>query len=199
MTKVNAPDEGTGNVDKAKQILQQAGYKLNGTTLMTPQWRAGDDQLRAHRHAVRDQSAQLVTQYLSQIGIKVNDKVTADLGGSLGNFDFDIIQFGFAGSPLLSQNHDIWYKNAGNNFTHWSDPQSDALLDQMSNELDINKQAALLNQQDAILTKAFVDLPLYQKPNLQVATNQYINIRDDNAGSYFTYNTQQWGLNASAS
>jgi hypothetical protein len=48
------------------------------------------------------------------------------------------------------------------------------------------------------MSKAFVDLPLYQKPNLQVATNQYINIRDNNAGSYFTYNTQQWGLTASA-
>jgi peptide/nickel transport system substrate-binding protein len=199
VTKVNAPDEGTGNVDKAKQILQQAGYKLNGTTLMTPSGQPVSINFVHTDTAVRDQSAQLVTQYLSQIGIKVNDKVSADLGGSLGNFDFDIIEFGFSGSPLLSQNHDIWYKNAGNNFTHWSDPQSDALLDQMSNELDINKQAALLNQQDAILTKAFVDLPLYQKPNLQVATNQYINIRDDNAGSYFTYNTQQWGLNASAS
>jgi glutathione transport system substrate-binding protein len=199
VTKVNAPDEGTGNVDKAKQILQQAGYKLNGTTLMSPSGEPVTINFVHTDTAVRDQSAQLITQYLSQIGIKVNDKVSADLGGSLGNFDFDIIQFGFAGSPLLSQNHDIWYKNAGNNFTHWSDPQSDALLDQMSNELDINKQAALLNQQDAILTKAFVDLPLYQKPNLQVATNQYINIRDDNSGSYFTYNTQQWGLNASAS
>ena len=93
---------------------------------------------------------------------------------------------------------DIWYKNAGNNFTHWSDPQSDALLNQMSQTLDPQKQADLLNQQDAIMAKAFVTLALYQKPNLQVATNQYINIRDNNAGSYFTYNTQQWGLNASA-
>ena len=112
--------------------------------------------------------------------------------------DFDMIQFGFSASPLLSGDHDLWYKDAGNNFTHWSDPQSDALLDQMTQELDPAKQAALLNQQDAIMSKAFVDLTLYQKPNLQVATNQFINIRDNNAGSYFTYNTQQWGLNASA-
>jgi peptide/nickel transport system substrate-binding protein len=147
---------------------------------------------------VRDQSAQLVTQYLSQIGIKVNNKVSADLGASLSNFDFDIIEFGFSSSPLLSGDHDLWYKNAGNNFTHWSDPQSDALLDQMTQELDPVKQADLLNQQDTILTKAFVDLPLYRKPNLQVATNQYINIRDNQAGSFFTYNTEQWGLAATA-
>ena len=148
--------------------------------------------------AVRDQSAQLIAQYLSQIGIKVTDKVSADLGASLSNFDFDIIQFGFAGSPLLSADHDLWYKGAGNNFTHWSDPQSDQLLNQMAVELDPAKQAALLNQQDTILTKAFVDLPLYRKPNLMVSTNQYINIRDNQAGSFFTYNTQQWGLATSA-
>ena len=69
----------------------------------------------------------------------------------------------------------------------------------MSQTLDPQKQADLLNQQDAIMAKALVTLALYQKPNLQVATNEYINIRDNNAGSYFTYNTQQWGLNASAS
>jgi peptide/nickel transport system substrate-binding protein len=198
VTNKATPDAGTGNVAKAKAVLTAAGYKLNGTQLMSP---SGEPVTINFVHTdtqVRDQSAQLVTQYLSQLGIKVNDKVTADLGGSLSTFDFDIIQFGFSGSPLLSGDHDLWYKGAGNNFTNWSDPQSDQLLDQMSQTLDPAKEAALLNQQDAIMAKAYVTLALYQKPNLQVATNQYINIRDNNAGSYFTYNTQQWGLNASA-
>jgi peptide/nickel transport system substrate-binding protein len=200
ITKQTTPDAGTGNIDKAKAVLQAAGYTGIGTNLVP---KSGGGQVTINfvhtDTAVRDQSAQLITQYLSQLGIKVNNKVSADLGGSLGNFDFDMIQFGFSASPLLSGDHDLWYKDAGNNFTHWSDPQSDQLLDQMTQELDPAKQAALLNQQDAIMAKAFVDLTLYQKPNLQVATNQYINIRDNNAGSYFTYNTQQWGLNASAS
>jgi peptide/nickel transport system substrate-binding protein len=200
ITKQTTPDAGTGNLDKAKAVLTAAGYTGIGTKLVPPSGGAQVSINFVHTDtAVRDQSAQLVTQYLGQLGIKVINKVSADLGGSLGNFDFDMIQFGFSASPLLSGDHDLWYKDAGNNFTHWSDPQSDALLDQMTQELDPVKQAALLNQQDAIMSKAFVDLTLYQKPNLQVATNQYINIRDNNAGSYFSYNTQQWGLNASAS
>src|SRR5215475_15878530 len=199
VTKEAAPDEGTGNVDKAKQILTAAGYTGVGTKLVAPNGGGPVTINFVHTDTqVRDQSAQLVQQYLSQLGITVNNKVTADLGTSLSNKDFDIIMFGFSGSPLLTADHDLWYKNAGNNFTNWSDPQSDQLLDQMAQELDPQKQADLLNQQDTILTKAFVDLPLYQKPNLNVATNQYINIRDNNAGSYFTYNTQQWGLTATA-
>ncbi len=127
ITKQTTPDAGTGNIDKAKAVLQAAGYKGIGTSLVPP---SGGGQVTINfvhtDTAVRDQSAQLVSQYLSQLGIKVNNKVTADLGGSLGNFDFDMIQFGFSASPLLSGDHDLWYKDAGNNFTHWSDPQSDA-------------------------------------------------------------------------
>ncbi len=200
VTNKVTPDVGTGNVAKAKSVLQAAGYTFDGSgNLIAPN---GGGQVSinfVHTDTqVRDQSAQLVTQYLSQIGIKVNNKVTPDLGTALSTFNFDIIQFGFSNSPLLTGDHDLWSKDAGNNFTHWSDPQSDQLLNQMSQTLDAQKQADLLNQQDAIMAKAFVTLALYQKPNLQVATNQYINIRDNNAGSYFTYNTQQWGLNASA-
>jgi peptide/nickel transport system substrate-binding protein len=195
------PDVGTGNVQKAKSILQAAGYTYDsGGNLIAPN--GGGKVTITFRHTdtqVRDQSATLFQAYMKAIGITVNDKVTADLGGTLSSFDFDIIQFGFSGAPLLTQQVALWHSNSGNNFTNWSSPESDALLDQVSTELDPAKQADLLNQQDAIMAKQFVTMALYRKPNLNVATNQYINIRDDNAGSYFTYNTQQWGLNASAS
>jgi peptide/nickel transport system substrate-binding protein len=148
---------------------------------------------------VRDQSAELVQSYLKAIGITVNNKVTADLGGTLGNFNFDLIEFGFSSNPQLTPDVALWHSNSGNNFTNWSSPQSDTLLDQVATELDLQKQADLLNQQNAILAKAYVDLAIYRKPNLQVTTSAYTNIRDDNAGSYFTYNTQQWGLNKAAS
>jgi peptide/nickel transport system substrate-binding protein len=203
VTNKAAPDSGTGNAAKAKAILTAAGYTYQGAQLMAPNGGGPVTMNFVHTDtAVRDQSAQLVVSYLSAIGIKANDKVTADLGGTLGNEDFDMIQFGFSDpNPLLSGAHDSWYdpSKSGNNFTGWHDPQSDALLDQMTQELDPAKQAALLNQQDAIMAKAFVTMPLYTKPNLMVSTSQFINIRDNNSGSAFTYNTQQWGLNAAAS
>jgi len=194
------PDVGTGNVAKAKQVLQAAGYTFDSAgNLIAPNGGGKVSINFVHTDTqVRDQSSQLVQQYLKQIGITVNDKVTADLGGTLGNFDFDIIQFGFSGSPLLTQDVALWHSNSGNNFTNWSSPESDALLDQVATELDPKKQADLLNQQDALMAKQFVTLALYQKPNLQVTTNTFVNVRDNNAGSFFTYNTQQWGLGATA-
>lgn len=196
ITKQVAPNEGTGNLDAAKKILTDAGYTGVGTAdgLKTPDGQHVTITFVHTDTTVRDESAQLVQSYMAALGITMTNKVTADLGGSLGNKDFDIIEFGFSGSPLLSANKDVWTTNAGNNFTNWGDPASDQLLQQMTQELDLTKQADLLNQQDKILTGAFVDLPAYQKPNLQVAASQFTNIRDDNAGSYFTYNTQEWGL-----
>jgi len=201
ITKQTDPIEGTGNLDNAKKLLTDAGYTGVGTPdgLKTPDGTHVTITFVHTDTTVRDESAQLIQSYMAALGITMTNKVTADLGGTLGGKDFDIIEFGFSGSPLVSANKDVWTTNAGNNFTNWGDPQSDQLLDTMSKTLDPTQQAALLNQQDQILTAAHVDLALYQKPNLQVAASQFTNIRDNNAGSYFTYNTQEWGLLKTAS
>jgi len=199
--KQTDPEIGTGNLDAAKKVLTDAGYQGVGTPdgLKTPDGQHVTITFVHTDTTVRDESAQLAQQYMASLGITMTNKVTADLGGTLGGKDFDIIEFGFAGSALLSGNVDVWTTNAGNNFTNWGDPQSDQLLQQMAQTLDNVQQANLLNQQDQILTKAYADLAMYQKPNLQVAASQFINIRDNNAGSYFTYNTQEWGVLKSAS
>src|SRR5215475_2425911 len=189
VTNKVTPDAGTGNAAAAKQVLQAAGYTWDsGNNLIAPH--GGGKVSLTLRHTdtqVRDQSSQLIQQYLKQIGITVNDKVTSDLGGTLSTGDFDIIQFGFSNpNPLLANGHDTWYNPAtsgkGNNFTGWHDPQSDALLDQMARTLDPTKQGQLLDQQDQIMAKAYVTLALYAKPNLQVTTKAYVNVRDDNFG-----------------
>jgi peptide/nickel transport system substrate-binding protein len=195
------PNVGNGDVADAKQVLQAAGYTFDsGGNLIAPHGGGKVTINFVHTDTqVRDQSAILFQQYMKAIGIAVNNHVTADLGGTLSSGAFDIIQFGFANpNPLLGNVHDTWYnpatQGAGSNFTGWHSAQSDALLDQMAQSLQPATQAQLLNQQDTIMAKQFVTLALYIKPNLVVSTNQYVNLRDDQDGSYFTYNTQQWGL-----
>ena len=177
ITNKVAPDAGTGNPAKAKQILQAAGYTFDsGGNLIAPN--GGGKVVLNFVHTetqVRDQSAVLFQAYMKQIGIAVNDRVTADLSGTLSTENFDIIQFGYAYSnPLLANGHDTWYDPAtsgkGSNFTGWHDAQSDALLDQMARTLDQTKQGDLLDQQDAIMAKAYVTLALYRKPDMVVST-----------------------------
>jgi peptide/nickel transport system substrate-binding protein len=194
-----APDQGNGKVDAATKVLTDAGYKIdNGQLKDKTGAPVGPLVLRHTATKARAATAEVLQSQLKQIGITLQDKVTDDLSGTLQKEDFDLILFGWASTPLLSGNQDLWKTGGGNNFTQWGDPSSDQLLAQMTKSLDLKKQIDLLNQQDEILTKAAVVLPLYDKPNLQVVTNDYVNIRDNNAGSYFTYNNQLWGRKKAA-
>lgn len=194
-----APDQGNGKVDAATKVLTDAGYKIDGGQLKDKTGApVGPLVLRHTATSARAATAEVLQSQLKQIGITLQDKVTDDLSGTLQQEDFDLILFGWSSSPLLSGNQALWKTGGGNNFTQWGDPQSDQLLAQMARSLDQQKGIDLLNQQDEILTKAAVVLPLYDKPNLQVVTNDYVNIRDNNAGSYFTYNSEQWGTKKAA-
>lgn len=193
-----APDQGNGKVDAATKVLTDAGYTISNGQLKDKTGANVGPFTFVHTNTVaRAATSEVVQSELKKIGITVTDKITDDLSGSLGNEDFDIILFGWASSPLLAANQDLWKTKGGNNFTQWGDAQSDQLLSQMATTLDHSKMVDLLHQQDEILTKAAVVLPLYDKPNLQVITSDFVNIRDNNAGSYFSYNCQQWGQKAS--
>jgi peptide/nickel transport system substrate-binding protein len=194
-----APDQGSGKIDVAKKVLTDAGYTFAADGKLKDKTGAAVPPLGftyTKGKAQRAATGEVVQAQLKKIGIDVVIKTTDDLSGTLAAEDFDMIIFGWAFSPLKSTNQDLWKTGGGNNFTQWGDPKSDELLVQMATELDSKKVIDLLNQQDEILTKAAVVLSLFQKPNMQVTTKDYVNVRDNNSGSYFTYNTQEWGVKA---
>jgi len=158
---------------RRRRFLTAAGYKLNGTQLMSPSGEPvtinfvhTDTQVRgpvgAACHAVT----------FRQLGIKVNDKVHRGPGRLA--VPRSTSTSSSSASPdrrccLVTTTSGT--RGAGQQLHELGvTPQSDQLLDQMSQTLDPAKEAALLNQQDAIMAKAYVTLALYQKPNLQVAT-----------------------------
>jgi peptide/nickel transport system substrate-binding protein len=193
-----APDQGNGKVAEAKAKLEAAGYKIDGGQLKDKTGKnVGPFTLVHTGTKARGDTSQVVQSQLKEIGITITDKVTDDLSGSLANEDFNLILFAWAASPLKSGNLDLWKTGGGNNFTQWGDASVDELLKQSATELDPVKMVATQNQADEAITKAAVVLPLYDKPNLNVVTDQYVNIRDNNSGSYFTYNIQQWGVKQS--
>jgi peptide/nickel transport system substrate-binding protein len=192
-----APDQGNGKIDAAKKALTDAGYTLDGGQLKDKAGKAvGPFRLVHTGTKARGDTSAVVQQELKQIGITITDTVTDDLSGSIDSKNFDLILFAWAGNPLKSPNVANWTTGSGNNTTNWGDSQVDQLMKQSATELDQQKVYDLQNQADEILTKAAVVLPLYTKPNIEVSTDQFVNIRDDNSGSYFTYNSQQWGLKA---
>jgi peptide/nickel transport system substrate-binding protein len=195
IVKKVAPDQGSGNADKAKKILTDAGYTIDGGKLKTKAGEAVPELRFRYRKGIqtRQQSAEIVQSELKNLGVSMKIETTDDLSSTLDQQDYDLIIFAWTSTPLLTPSKDLWKTGGGNNKTGWGDPQSDALLDKMSQELDDTKLRDELNQQDEIMTKAAVVLPLYQKPNLLALSTDYTNIRDNNAGSYVSYNIENWG------
>jgi len=193
-----APDQGTGDPDKAKKYLTDAGYKIEGTKLTTPKGEVVPP-LRfrfTKGNAARAAAAEIIQNQLAKIGVTIKIDQTEDLSGTIDAKDFDLIIFGWAGSALHSGNVDIFKSDGGNNDTNFKNSEIDDLLVKAAKELDEKKANDLYLDADRIWTKNAVTLAMWAKPNLLAASSDYVNLRDNGSGSYFSYNCQEWGAKA---
>lgn len=193
-----APEQGSGNVKVAKEILDASGYTIEGGRLLrdgqpVPTLRL----LYTQGNDTRQQAGELIKQQLTSIGLAVELVPTDELGTALATYKYDMALFSWWSGPELASASQLWATDGGNNHTGWGDPDSDELLSKAASELDPNKMANDLNNQDTILTQAAVVLPLYQRPDVLVMKGEYVNVRDNVAGE-LSYNAQQWGLAGTA-
>jgi peptide/nickel transport system substrate-binding protein len=171
------------NLDKAKQILDAAGYKdTNGDGIR--EMPGGGKPLKL-RYAVRSEgdtaqaTAELITGWLRQIGIATTQKVYDDsrLTEVIGKGDYDLFSWGWTPfvdpDPMLSyftcdqvssdpQDPTNYYNDAS-----WCDKQYDALYKQQHQELDHAKRVDLVHQ---MLTRFYESATydvLYVYPDLQ--------------------------------
>jgi peptide/nickel transport system substrate-binding protein len=191
--------QGTGNIDKAKQILTQAGYKLNGDKLMTPQGEAVPS-MRVRYTAgnqIRQTECELFAAAAKQLGVDVQVVPTDDLGGTLSSGDYDMMIYAWVSTPFPSSGAiQLWGTGQGNNFGHYSNPQVDKLLADAASSTDQSKAYQELNQADQIMSKDAYVLPLYQKPTFIASYDSVANIRNNSSLEGPQYNIEQWGLRA---
>ncbi|MDX6275016.1 MAG: glutathione transport system substrate-binding protein [Frankiales bacterium] len=192
---------GKGDLAGAKKILTDAGYTGVGTALKNKAGQAvGRLRFRyTVGNQIRQTEGELLKATLAQLGITMNIQSTDDLGGTLDGRDFDIVVFGWVGSPFpYSSNQSIYSTRQGQNFGNYSNAQVDKWLADAAIELDASKAQELLNKADAQITEDAATLPLYQKPTLLAFYDKYGNVRDNATSVGPTYNIQQWGIKTSA-
>lgn len=190
--------QGAGDIEKAKKILTDAGYKIEGGKLIdkagkpVPPFR--------FRHTVgnkgRAQSAELVQASLKQIGVEIKIEPTDKLGTTLSKHDYDMIIFAWVGTPFIADSRSNWRTGLGNNFGSFSNPEVDKLLDEAVQQLDAKKMRELFNKADEIMAKDAYVLPLYQKPVMIAVYGDYINVRNNPTSMGPSYNSYEWGLKA---
>jgi peptide/nickel transport system substrate-binding protein len=191
--------QGSGDVERAREILAAAGYEgyEEGAGPLTKDGeQVGPLRLRSTTAPARVTAQQLIQGYLAQIGIEVNIEPTDDLGETLVSQDYDIMEFGWSGSPLFTgTGQQFWDTESGSNFGKYSNPQVDELIQQEQAATTLDESAELHDQMmELVVADAYV-LPLYDTPVYLFVTDNYVNIRDNtNTSLRGLYETHQWGL-----
>ena len=178
------------DLNRAKQILDQAGYKdTNGDGVR--EMPGGGRPLRL-RYAVRQESniaqpvAEFITGWLKDIGIATTQKTYSDsqLTEVIGKGDYDLFVWGWTPfvdpDPMLSyftcdqvskdpKNPTSYYNDAS-----WCDKTYSALYKQQNTELDPNKRRAIVQQMLTRFYESATYVPLDYEPDLQAyRTNRF--------------------------
>jgi glutathione transport system substrate-binding protein len=198
--KLTGTGYGSGDADAARAILEAAGYEgfEEGGTLTLDGETVGPLRLRSTNAPARVNSLNLLQSMMAEIGLEVNIELTDDLGGTLDTGDYDIIQFGWSGSPLFANTgQQYWESTSASNFGNYSNPQVDDLIDQEIQAASAEQSAQLHNQMmDLVVADAYV-LPMYDSPVYIAVTDNYVNVRDNgNTSLRGLYETHEWGLAA---
>lgn len=171
------------NVEEAKRLLDEAGWKVEGPL------RKKDGKELAIRFVIPTQVAssaqesQLIQNMLQVVNVKVNiDPVPSDdffeKYINTGSFDFTV--FSWIGTPFpVSSAKSIYALPQGDdiqqNYARVGSAELDGLFDKATSEFDEQKALELGNQIDAEIWKEVHSLTLYQRPEIVASKNTLAN------------------------
>jgi peptide/nickel transport system substrate-binding protein len=119
----------------------------------------------------------------------------ASLGKALSSGNYDMVLFGWNGGPFaFAGAQQLWISTSDSNYGHWTNAQSDQLINEAASQTDPQKAIDELNQADQLMTNDAYILALFQKPMFLAA---FANVRDDATSTGPPYNVQEWGIKAS--
>jgi peptide/nickel transport system substrate-binding protein len=188
--------QGSGDTEAAIEILEEAGYELDGDTLMLDGEQVGPFRLRSTDTVVRNNSVQLVQAHLAEIGIETTIEMTDNLGEMLGGQEYDIVQFGWSGSPYFTSiPEQQWHSESPSNFGGYSNEEVDELVEAAGTAPNRDEAAEHANAATELVVEDAYVLPLLADPNYFFVNDRVANI-EDNLNSSFraTYNIGEWAL-----
>lgn len=198
---LSATGQGTGDIELAYDLLDEAGYKLEDGVLHTPD---GDPVELDFRYSESKENrritGELVQSNLADLGIDVELKSLpdADLGSVLGEGEFDMIDFGWSSEPtFVAAASQYWETGSGSNFGGLSDPALDALIAEVNGTLDLDEAAVRANAAVQQVVQDAYSLPIVDTPVVVMVSDRLVNVRDNWASQQrAAYNIAEWGVAA---
>lgn len=181
--KDNSGDVGKYDPEKAKALLDQAGWKLNGDVRQKDGKNLELSFAIPSGVASSKQEAELAQNMLQQIGVKININ-TVPVDDFFDKYvtpgQFDITVFSWLGTAYpVSSSKSIYAEPKGDdiqqNYARVGSADLDKLFDDANAELDRSKATDLANQADAKIWEEVHSLTLYQRPELIAAKKTLAN------------------------
>ena len=146
------------NIDRAKALLAEAGYKPNPQTGILEK----DGVPFSFRFLTRDGSSEkflaLCNQAFKQVGIsmQIDRKDFAAWMRDMDEYNFDVTWASWS-SVIFRDLEPMWSSKeadrpSGNNITGFKDERVDALIEQMKTTLSVTERNELIRQADAIIS-----------------------------------------------
>jgi peptide/nickel transport system substrate-binding protein len=184
----NSGDVGRYDPEKAKQLLDEAGWKLDGSVRKKDGKPLEINLVIPSAVATSKQEAELVQNMLGQIGaqVKINTVPSTDLFDKYitpGQFDFTVFSWMGTAYPIGSSKS-LYSKPTRNakgeldvrqNYARVGSDEIDQLLAQANGELDRRKAMELANRADALIWQEVHSLTTYQRPELVASKKNLAN------------------------
>jgi peptide/nickel transport system substrate-binding protein len=192
---------GTGDVAAARAILAAAGYSgMDGGAgaLRAPDGSVVPD-LRFSFLAANQNRAifvELSQGYLAEIGVRVAPSPTDALGTTLVGGDYDLVVFGWSGSPLFTTApQQFWKSDSGSNFGKFANDEVDDLVVKAANQVDASLSVEFVHRAALIVLQEAYVFPMWDTLNFTFVSDRLANVRDNNFSSTRAqYNLQDWGI-----
>ena len=189
-----------GDVAKAKQQLEQDGYRLGRDGIYA---KAGS-RLSFRVSATAGDALPVSTenQLQSQLRAAGIDLIIDNPGSDLlmatrlASHNFDLAVFPTATSPFPSVDNTRYLQGGAENYGGGGNAGLDAVLSAGATELDPEKQATDYREADSIIWENMWTLPLFQLPNLFAVRNTFINVHDNATAEGPLWNAQEWAMAA---
>ncbi|MGQ0777042.1 MAG: ABC transporter family substrate-binding protein [Pseudonocardiales bacterium] len=189
--------QGTGDVERARQILTDAGYQIQGEQLITPDGTPVPPLRMRYTvgNQIRQTQCELFAQQVKPLGVTVNIETTDALGTTLSQGDYDVIVYAFVASPFpFASAVQNWVTGQQGNYGKYSNPDVDRLINAANSTTDEAAANRQLNEANRIIAEDAYVLPLYQKPTFVAIYDNVANVRNNSSLDAPLYNVGEWGL-----
>ena len=194
------------DVTAARAVLESAGWELDGDVYakdgrqlsLRIRTTGGNDR--------REQFQELVQNQLAEAGIRITidnlpgGEIFGPVFGSTNDppgppGDFDLVIFAWVGGPLPATSAlQVFGTGSDSNPGAYVDDRVNDLLTEATFTLDLDRQAELLNQADALMWETLPNTPVYQLPFFLAWNENIQNIQDNPTLESFTWNLEEWEL-----